>query len=264
LGNGADTVVDHGIGNITVVMGTNATGTDTVTLDGATVGTVLGTPATQSVTLGNGVHAITLGAGLAGSFQNVTVGSGGGSVISTTFGSVTITSSDVAGVSEVVSVNSAHTSATITLGGGADTVTTGTGPTTITVGSHIGLVDTFNIGANATVANAAVITGAATGDIENITYNAVTDVYAGGFVQTAVAAPANPTLLSSWITAATAAAVGANGAVEWFQFGGNTYEVAVSVNATPAGAVSTTIVELTGIHNLAGSSITAGAITLHA
>jgi len=263
LGNGVDTVVDHGAGTITVVLGTNATGTDTVTLDGATVGTA-GAVSTQSVTVGNGLHAITLGAGLAGSIQSVTVGNGGGSVTSTTLGSVTITSSDVAGVNEVVSVNSAHTSATITLGGGADTVTTGTGPTTITVGSHIGLVDTFNIGANATVANAAVITGAATGDIQNITYDAATDVYAGGFVQTAVAAPANPTLLSSWITDASAAAVAAGGAVEWFQFGGNTYEVANSVAAAGGASSHVTIVELTGIHNLATSSLTLGAITMHA
>ena len=153
LGNGVNTINDAGTGNITVVLGTNATGTDTVNLTGATTGSArvtVGTTATVgkvNVTVGNGLHNIDLGAGLVGSIQNVTVGTGGGTIDSTTLGSLTINATDVAGKSEIVTHLSASTGTTvINLGNGTDMVSdNGTGNITVTMGTNTSGTDVVNL-----------------------------------------------------------------------------------------------------------------------
>ena len=227
LGNGTDRVDDTGAGNV-------------------------------SVTVGSGSNVINLGVGTYASTQTVNVGSGGGSVTSSTNGNINITSTDVAADTQTVSVTSNVHAATITLGNGTNTVTTGAtnGPVTISVGTHTGLVDNFYIGYNNVGAQS--ISGAATGDVLHFGASA-SNFFQGGQVASAINSftVVNPTLLSSWFAAAETAALTAHGAVEWFQFRGNTYEVAVSTTLSGGSLFShETVIELIGLHNVGASLLT--------
>ena len=215
--------------------------------DGLTTGvTVSGSGDTSLVTL-------TLTGALATKADSIVLG----------YGAVTIAGTG-AGTEVITLGNGPHQSVSDVLGTGTTTITVGTGYNDITLGAHaatvnygahvgVSAIDTLTVGYSDGVVNA-VTTGLAYYDTIKLTAGAG---YAGSATLVAATAPGNPTSLAAWISSATVAHT-----AEWFTFGGNTYIVGES--AGTADAATSTVVELTGQLNLAGSTVGAtGLIALH-
>jgi hypothetical protein len=252
--------------------------------------------ATDAVTLGNGNgDDVQLGAGAPGSVQNITLGNGGGDTIATlSSGTVNIAVgngadsvySNQAGAtlhvtagngSDGIYVTGAGDVVDIAVGTGANIIATGNGTSgSIVLAAHTG-VDAITVGALAAPGGTPNLTSIvslqglnnALGD--TLTFGDAATVAAGSMLQVTAAnvtaAGGNTATLADWV----ATAVGKGSvvaqtahAINWFQFGGNTYLVETAT-ATDGGIVSAadTVVELTGSnYTFAHSSATAGVLHL--
>jgi len=235
---------------------------------------------TDSVTLGNGVDAVTLGAGAATSTQTVVLGTGAGDTItSASVGTVnatvgsgaadTITASGAGvklnvvmgnGAADSVTAAGAADSGTITVGTAANTVTVNGAADTLAInfGAHTATtVDAVSIGNSGitgtgpamTAVNIDVITGLNNVGVDTVTFNNdLNDLVINATFVTAanvIAAGLDATSLKSWISVADGAALGGHtaGAVHSlnaFVFGGNTYLVESVAGNTANAGTMTT------------------------
>ena len=154
----------------------------------------------------------------------------------------------------------------IVVGTGANTINAGDGNDSITVGASAGL-NTINVGAGTDT----VILGAAPSAAGY--YSSVTGMAAGDKIDfAAVGTVAAEATLGAKITLGGAAnfanyldaavAGNATGAVNWFQFNGNTY---VTVDAAAAATFSDgvdTVIELVGLVDLSTSVVASEILTL--
>lgn len=182
---------------------------------------------------------------------------------------------------------------TYTGGAGVDTITTGAGTATVTTGAG---ADVITLGAGAATVNAGagndiinlgsglnIVTGGAGNDTFNLngvvipngnTYSTITDFSAGDSIVfstgtfAAAALGARVTLagtaaFADFLQAAAAStfAVGADSAVKWFQFGGDTYVVNDrTANNTSFVNGADQVIKLTGIVDLSASTTSATGI----
>lgn len=266
LGNGAsDSVVDHGVGNITASLGNGA-------------GDV--------VSLGNGAAPTT---------QTVTIGSGSGDTVSSgSVGTVSITAADLStnAVGDSIFLNGTGVHATVTVGnandsisvGGSDSVVTisaGTGANqillatgtsgSVSLGAHTG-IDAISVGANDTgnLAKIVTISGLNSSATTNDTITFTGDAGATGAVYNANADIANylstnhlTASLANDITAAFADLNLVQHGVATFNFNNTTYVVEQVNAAGTAFAAGDTVVALVGTVPLSHSSAVTGVLTLH-
>ena len=152
---------------------------------------------------------------------------------------------------------------TLTTGSGNDIVTIGniTGTTNLNFGSGI---DTLVLAGIATTKTGyAQTTGLGIGDIINFSGakgGAANSVQTNlGTKMTAQAS------LDDYLNAATATSVttGANAVLSWFQFGANTYIVQDTSANSVFTAGSDTVVQLSGLLELSGSTVAAGVVTMN-
>jgi len=276
------------IGGFTLA-GANDDAPVTFSSSGATQG---GT--TDNITLGNGNDSVTLGQGEGGSNQTVTLGSGIDSVTTSSTGTVTINfGAQSANADTVVSTgNSAalhvtagnganqitasglNGSVALTLGSGNNAVTLGDGAMgTVTFGAHSG-TDSLSIGAVGGLTNYGNIlsvSGLNNAGSDSIAFSDKSGSAASLTQVTAAnvsASGGNTGSLTDWI----AAALGKGGvvaqtahALEWFQFGGNTYLVeTATANDTGRFFITDGVVELTGTgYSFAHASFSGGVLQLH-
>lgn len=255
----ASTLFTSGANNVFVQGAADNTGTGVVTLTAS--------GATNTITLSNGANVITA--------------NGAGDVISVGIGSNTITAT---GSGDTISVAS---------GAGTTSVTVGTGATV-----NIGTAYTANAGAE-TVNVIRAVTGGTTASYVKTTINfaggstivgnkidfsgdanaftllgasaaaSQVNVSTAGSLNDALNMAANYTLLTQVQgTAATTADLAANtGKIDWFQYGGDTYVVAM-VNDTASAVQQTAlnandiVVKITGMVDLTGSALAAEVLTL--
>jgi S-layer protein len=164
----------------------------------------------------------------------------------------------------------ATAAATITGGSGSDALTAnhasdvllgGTGNDTLTLGNNAGLVtltggtgnDTFNVASKTSNSNNyATITDLAAGDIIKFSATAV-DFMAAGVTLAGTA------VFQDYVNEAVK--ISDTGDISWFQFGGNTYVVENVSNSTSYVNGTDGIVQITGLINLATSSMSSTAFT---
>lgn len=247
---------------------------------------------TDTVTLGNGIDNITLGAGTATSTQTVTLGTGAGDTLTTaSVGTVHVTLGTSTSGSDTVVASGTGATLTVTAGNGNNHITAaGAGDTlTIAVGSGANVIATGNAatgtinfsahtaadqvqlgtyGNAASLTNIVKITGLNASGADSLTFSGgVTSVQEIGSANV-TAAGGNPATLAGWV----AAAVGLGGTVpqsahglEWFQFSGNTYLVETA-GASDAGVLNSadTVVELAGTaYNFGSTSLQGGKVLLN-
>ena len=231
-----------------------------------------GTPANNSVTLtdsGNTVTTITVSGngainltatGTALTTVNASANTGG--LTYTTTGSVAETVTGSATAANTLTAHAGTTADTLIGGTANDTLTANAGMDTLTGGSGN---DTFVITTASTNVNSyATITDAHVGDtialIANHNHNAV-PVYNDTFTQSAV------TLGSTAVFQDYANAVihsTSVGAIDWFQYSGNTYIVENQSGGTSFVNGTDVIVKLTGTVDLSHTSLNVGSATTHA
>ncbi|NMM25960.1 MAG: DUF4214 domain-containing protein [Glaciimonas sp.] len=239
------------------------------------------TAATEAAAVGNGVVILVASGGA----NNITLGNGSNSIVAN-------------GASDVITVGTG--SNTIVATGGSDVfnIGSGAGTTKVTVGTgatlNIGTVNTANAGAETIVVTSAVTGGTTAGYAQTVlnfvsgstitgniidfstTADAFTllganaaasqiNVSGAATLANALDMAANFTLLTQvqGATVATANLAANTAKIDWFQFGGDTYVVAM-VNSTGAGVQQTgldandIVVKITGMVNLTGSAFNAG------
>lgn len=143
---------------------------------------------------------------------------------------------------------------TIVGGAGDDSINGGTGLDILTGGAGN---DTFVVNKNANGLTFASIQDIGQGDKLVFTMGA----QASAVMPAKMTLAAGPTTLSDYLNAAAAGT--AVGALNWFQFGGNTYVVADNNVGTTFVASDDSIIELKGLVDLSTSLIAPGSTSLH-
>lgn len=203
----------------------------------AATNTVDFSAATKAVTYTGGTGNDAITANVTGAAATIDLGNGTNSV---TGGSAT----------KALTVTGGTGVDTITTGSGADTINAGAGNDIINSGTGLDIItggagnDNFTINANANGNIFATITDAAVGDI--LTF---TDKGAETFA-TAKLTLGGTAVFQDYLNLAAAGDGSTNGALSWFQFGGNTYVVEdVSAGASFVNG-GDLVVQLTGLIDL--------------
>lgn len=247
----------------------SATGTNTISLDSATTfvtytggsgdDVIVSTNNNNNVfTLGNGANSINTGAA-AGNGNNTVTGGSGVDTIKLGNGNNTI---DVGAGNNVVIVGNGNN--TITATTGQQDITVGTGQNVITIAVDTGDADIITVAAPTTANTYSTITGLTAGDKLNFAEQG-TEVWLGGTATTAkISLNPGTALFADYISAATSgnATAGAHGVFSWFQFGGDTYVVQDNSNADGYVNNADIVVKLTGLVDLATSTLGDHVITL--
>jgi S-layer protein len=284
------------IDSVAVTTGITVAGsTDNANVIFTTTGAATAAGKTDSVTLGNGVDGVILGAGVPTSTQTIVLGNGAGDeAISTSTGTVNITVGTAASSFNTIEARGAGANVHVTAGNGTNIIVadgagasvsiavgtgdgnqivTGVGANgSVSVGSHSGMdaLVVNAIGSASTVPHI-TISGLNNAGADLIGFNSdgSVAVAVGGIVQmqasNVVSSGGNTTLFSSWLAAATGGAGSgiANAAhgIVTFQFQGNTYLVE-TVGAGDHGVINAAdaIIELTGTGYTFSHSYAAGGL----
>lgn len=250
----------------------SATGTNTISLDSATTAStfvtytggsgddvIVSTNNNNNVfTLGNGANSINTGAA-AGNGNNTVTGGSGVDTIKLGNGNNTI---DVGAGNNVVIVGNGNN--TITATTGQQDITVGTGQNVITIAVDTGDADIITVAAPTTANTYSTITGLTAGDKLNFADQG-TEVWLGSTATTAkISLNPGTALFADYISAATSgnATAGAHGVFSWFQFGGDTYVVQDNSDADGYVNNADIVVKLTGLVDLATSTLGDHVITL--
>jgi len=250
---------------------TGGTGTDTLKMTANTVGvTIIGTSIdaitilANTTTPDNGTGAITMAASTIATGKTLTVDASAltnsGAVLNISGAATTTTGKmSVTGGAGKDSITGTSNADTIVSGAGDDSITGGTGLDSLTGGAGN---DVFVVTPNSNSLTFAQITDASTGDAVKL------DLRTGASAATPVqmTLSAGATTLSDYVNAAASAAAGTNGALNWFQFGGNTYMVAdnnasstfdaIGAVGGGGGTFKDEIIQLNGLVDLSSSVVT--------
>jgi hypothetical protein len=269
--------------NVTVTSANGAA--DTITLSNGTNVITAANGAGDTITLGTGANTITAanGAGTTITVGRSTVASGGLLITSASGTGDRITASS-ASTTNTLSITASGAGDTIDLSGWTTAATTANSTVTalglgntIKLGAGTDATHMLNavVGGNATVtmygaydqvdvSNSAAAAGTtSSGAYKMTTINSMiaTDAikFDGSAVTGSLVDVSSATTLGAALDLATAA--NASGAVNWFQFGGNTYLVE-DVNASSTLASNDIIVKLTGTIDLSHATVVGSVITM--
>ena len=241
-------------------VGIDLTGLTAVTLTSFDASGVTATGAAGAVTLTTGaltaVATLTGGAGndlinAAAATKAVTLTGGAG--IDTLTGSATVASILNGGEGNDI-LNGGAAADTINGGAGNDVISGGKGLDVLTGGAGN---DTFNIVFNTNGNIYASITDAAAGDILNFA-NSGTETFT-----TAAITLGSTAVFQDYLNQAALSATGdVNGVISWFQFSGNTYVVEDVSAGTSFVNGADSVVQLTGLVNLANAVVGDHALTI--
>lgn len=214
---------------------TTVTSFDASGVTGGSVSWTTGALAANASITGSATRANTIDTSASSKVMTVTGGSG---VDTITTGSGNDTINTGAG-NDVISAGAGND--TIDAGAGDDSITTGTGLDVITGGAGN---DTFILSVNSNGTTFATITDAAKGDILQFVDKGTETFTSAKLTQAAEAS------FQDYLDAAAAGDGSTNGAIKWFQYGGNTFVVEDVSAASTFQNGGDVVVKLTGLVDL--------------